>query len=336
MWIWLSSGMFLGWSLGANDAANVFGTAVGSNMVRFTTAASLAALFIILGGVVNGPAAMATVSELGQIDVVSGAFLASLAAAMVIAGMTRAGIPVSSSQALVGTVVGYRLIHNGSIDSSAWLLLRTIVLTWVACPLLAAAIAFVIYRIVAGALHWVPMPVFVLDRWLRFGLLAVGCYGAWALGGNNLANVVGAYARIGLVDSLQIGPWVLSESRSLALLGALAISAGVITYSRRVMIMVGHNLVELNAISALIAIFAEAVVVDFFAHSWNVGMFILPAIPVSTSQALVGGVVGIGLARGVQTIRLQLLWRIALCWIATPLIAAALLMALMSFYLRLL
>lgn len=35
----LSSGIFLGWSLGANDAANVFGAAVGSRMVRFKTAA---------------------------------------------------------------------------------------------------------------------------------------------------------------------------------------------------------------------------------------------------------------------------------------------------------
>jgi PiT family inorganic phosphate transporter len=230
---------------------------------------------------------------------------------------------------VVGALVGYRFIQDGSVDPSSWLLLRTIVLTWVACPLLAAAIAFITYRILARALYWLPMPVFVLDRWLRFGLLAVGCYGAWALGGNNMANVVGAYARIELVDPLQIGPWVFSESRLLALLGGLAISAGVITYSHRVMIMVGRNLVELDAISALIAIFAEALVVDFFAHSWDLGMFILPAIPVSASQALVGGVVGIGLARGLQTIRLQLLWRIAICWIATPLIAAALLLALM-------
>ncbi len=37
--VFLSSGLFLGWSLGANDAANVFGTAVGTRMVRFTTAA---------------------------------------------------------------------------------------------------------------------------------------------------------------------------------------------------------------------------------------------------------------------------------------------------------
>ena len=47
-------GLFLGWSLGANDAANVFGTAVGTRMVRFKTAAIVCSLFIILGAVISG------------------------------------------------------------------------------------------------------------------------------------------------------------------------------------------------------------------------------------------------------------------------------------------
>ena len=49
-------GLFLGWSLGANDASNVFGTAVSSKMIRFWTAALLAAFFVVLGAVVSGQA----------------------------------------------------------------------------------------------------------------------------------------------------------------------------------------------------------------------------------------------------------------------------------------
>ncbi len=331
---WLSSGLFLGWSLGANDAANVFGTAVASRMVRFSTAASLAAVFVILGGLVNGPAAMATLSEFGQIDTLAGAFTAALAAAVVVTGMTRVGIPVSTSQAIVGALIGYRLFQHGSVDPSAWLLLRTIVLTWVACPILAAATAFLIYKLLALAFRWLPMPLLVLDRWLRLGLLAVGCYGAWALGGNNMANVVGIYARLDLFDPVEIGAWELSQSRMLALLGGLAISLGVVTYSYRVMLTVGRDLVKLDATTALIAILAVALVVDFFAHQWDLGVFILPAIPVSTSQALVGGVLGIGLARGIQTIRMPVLFYIAMGWLATPLISAVLARMILPIVLR--
>ena len=50
----LTSGLFLGWSLGANDAANIFGTAVGSRMVRFSTAAIIGSLFVILGATISG------------------------------------------------------------------------------------------------------------------------------------------------------------------------------------------------------------------------------------------------------------------------------------------
>ena len=52
--IFFFSGLFLGWSLGANDAANGFGTSVGSRMVTFTTAAILCSVFVILGVIISG------------------------------------------------------------------------------------------------------------------------------------------------------------------------------------------------------------------------------------------------------------------------------------------
>ena len=55
--IFLTSGLFLGWSLGANDAANVFGTAVASRMIQFTTAAIICSIFLILGAVISGAGA---------------------------------------------------------------------------------------------------------------------------------------------------------------------------------------------------------------------------------------------------------------------------------------
>ena len=53
IFLFLTAGLFLGWSLGANDAANIFGTAVGSRMVRFYTAAAVASVFVIIGAVVQ-------------------------------------------------------------------------------------------------------------------------------------------------------------------------------------------------------------------------------------------------------------------------------------------
>lgn len=76
--ILLGSGLFLGWSLGANDAANVFGTAVGTRMVRFGTAAAVCSIFVILGAVVSGAGAAQTLGKLGSIDAIAGSFMAAL------------------------------------------------------------------------------------------------------------------------------------------------------------------------------------------------------------------------------------------------------------------
>nr|HPM11817.1 inorganic phosphate transporter [Paludibacter sp.] len=79
----LSGGLFLGWSLGANDAANIFGTAVGSEMISFKKAAVIASIFIILGAVFQGSGTTQTLSELGSIDTIGGAFTAALCSALV-------------------------------------------------------------------------------------------------------------------------------------------------------------------------------------------------------------------------------------------------------------
>ena len=105
--IFLSSGLFLGWSLGANDAANIFGTAVGTKMVRFHTAAVIASVFVMLGAVFSGGGASTTLVELGAVNAIAGSFMCACAAALTVYWMVNSGIPVSTSQSIVGAIIGY-------------------------------------------------------------------------------------------------------------------------------------------------------------------------------------------------------------------------------------
>ena len=105
--LFLSSGLFLGWSLGANDASNVFGTAVGSRMIRFRTAAICCAIFIVLGAVFSGSGASETLGKLGAVNAIAGAFTVALAAGASVYMMTKARYPVSTSQAIVGAIIGW-------------------------------------------------------------------------------------------------------------------------------------------------------------------------------------------------------------------------------------
>ena len=100
---------FLGWSLGANDAANVFGTAVGTRMIRFQTAAIVCGIFVILGAVISGAGTTETLGKLGSINALPGAFAACVAAGLAVYLMTKFGLPVSTTQAIVGAIVGWNI-----------------------------------------------------------------------------------------------------------------------------------------------------------------------------------------------------------------------------------
>jgi len=105
--LFLTSGLFLGWSLGANDAANIFGTAIGTRMVRFRLAAIIAGIFVIIGAVAQGAGANETLGDLGSVSTLGAAFTVALAAALTVFWMTRLSLPVSTSQAIVGSIIGW-------------------------------------------------------------------------------------------------------------------------------------------------------------------------------------------------------------------------------------
>src|SRR5512134_1335697 len=205
--VFLSSGLFLGWSLGANDAANVFGTAVGSRMVRFPTAVVLCAVFVLVGAVVGGSGTTAGLGALGSVTALGGAFTVALAAGLTVYGMTVVGLPVSTTQAIVGAIVGWNWFSHSHTDLGA---LSRIAATWVASPVLGAAFAWVLYHLVRLAVRVMKPHLLILDQVLRVGFIAAGILGAYSLGANNIANVVGVFVPAAPVGATSLGPLVLS------------------------------------------------------------------------------------------------------------------------------
>jgi len=321
----LSSGLFLGWSLGANDAANVFGTAVGSRMIRFTTAAMICSVFVILGAVMSGAGAAHTLGKLGAIDTIGGAFMAAFAAALSVYLMTKAGMPVSTTQAIVGAIVGWNLFSVTETDRAT---LSTILGTWVICPLLAAVIAVVLYRLTTGFLRRANFHMLRTDAYTRAALVLAGAFGAYSLGANNIANVMGVFVPTSpFTDFTVFGGVGFSSVQQLFLLGGLAIAAGVLTYSERVMLTVGGGLLPLSPVAAWVVVMAHSIVLFLFASRGlqafltDLDLPTIPLVPVSSSQAVVGAVLGIGLLQGGRAIRWRTVGSVTLGWVLTPLVA---------------
>ena len=232
--IFLSSGLFLGWSLGANDAANIFGAAVGAKMVRFQTAVVICCVFVTLGAVVSGAGTTGTLGRLGAVNALAGAFIVAFAAAYSVMWMTRLGLPISTSQAIVGAILGWNLFTGVRTDPG---ILTTIVGTWVFSPVLAALVAIVIFKLVKLTLENIEIHMFTLDRYTRLALIVAGAFGAYSLGANNIANVMGVFITSSPFGDLHLGNLLqVSGNQQLFFLGGIAISLGVVTYSKKVMI----------------------------------------------------------------------------------------------------
>ena len=139
-------GIFLGWALGSNDGANVFGTAVGSRIIRYRTAAVLAAIFVIIGALLEGGEGIKGVSALAD-QTPGGAFIVTVSAALTVTVMTGFKLPVSATQAVVGAIIGMGLLTDPS--KIEWYKVWKMVLCWLGTPTLAAFLSFVLHPLIA-------------------------------------------------------------------------------------------------------------------------------------------------------------------------------------------
>jgi len=324
---YLSSGLFLGWSLGANDAANIFGTAVGTKMIRFKTAAVTASIFVILGAVIQGAGASNTLGELGSVSTLAAAFTVALSAALTVYWMTRLRLPVSTSQSIVGAIIGWNFYTNNPTDLN---ILTKIVSTWISGPILGGISAILLFMLVRKLSRRSKTHLLYKDSIIRYGLLIVGAFGAYSLGANNIANVMGVFTGAVDLPTINLGFIQFDGTQQLFFIGGIAIAVGIFTYSRHVMETVGNTLMPLTPDAAIVIVLSQALVLFIFSSQGlsdaiqSIGLPGIPLVPVSSSQVVIGSIIGIGLYKGGKQIKYKILGGISIGWIATPLLAGIL------------
>lgn len=188
----------LAYGIGANDVANAMGTAVGAGALTVKQAILVASIFEVLGVFLAGGSVIHTIQEkLIHSDIVlyasdtlmMGMLACSLANGIWLLIASFFGWPVSSTHAMVGSLAGFVGFHLG-IRAIQWSTLALIVLSWLVTPLIAMALAFLIFHgiqrfilnksePIRQAKHYVPYCIFImawLMIWLtcRFGLPYIG------------------------------------------------------------------------------------------------------------------------------------------------------------------
>ncbi|MBG1243384.1 inorganic phosphate transporter [Nostoc sp. NZL] len=166
-----------------------------------------------------------------------------------------------------------------------------------------------------------PIPSPVERLFARFQLLSA-CFVAFAHGSNDVGNAIAPLAAIVYInrtgsvptDGITIPIWIL-------ILGGAGIVGGLAVWGKKVIATIGENIIALQPSSGFCAELATATTILIASRL---------GLPVSTSHALVGGVVGIGLVQNLKSIKFKTLQGIAAAWLITIPVSAVLSAAIFS------
>jgi len=388
-------GLYMAWSIGANDVANSMATAVGAKAITFKQAVVIAGILNFAGAVLLGPKVAETVK--GQIvnsemiadpHILLLGFVASLlAAAIWVTLSTWKSMPISTTHSIIGALMGFGLIAGG-MSSVNWGKVGSVASSWVLSPIIGCILAFFIFKLIVKTIFAKEKPVksakvvgpiiigltsflitsslllktqlsdilnitdlgtaliistviaiivsligiilfrnvqtesgkdyVTVESIFRKLQIVTSCYVAFSHGANDVANAIGPVAAIvPLASSGEMNPTAQIPFYLLAI-GGIGITIGCLTWGRRVMKTVGGKITKLTNTRGFSIDFAAATTVLVASKL---------GLPVSTSHTVVGAVIGVGLARGLEAVDLSVIRKIVISWLLTLPIAAGTSMA---------
>lgn len=313
-------GFYMAWNIGANDVANAMGTSVGSRALTIKQAVLVAGIFEFLGAFIFGKNVTETIRK-GIVDpnafqspeiVAIGAFSALLGASIWLTIATYAGLPVSTTHSIIGAMIGFG-ISAGGLLVVEWTKLLKVVASWVASPIAGALVALILFTLMRHFLFKRYPDEKRIERLFGKFQVLTACFVAFSHGSNDVANAVGPlaaaltyYGSEGITAEVAVPAWLLA-------FGGVGIVIGLATWGYRVIATVGRKVTEITPTRGFTAEFSTASIV--LANS-QIGM------PISTTHTLVGSVMGVGLARGIEALNLKIIRDIILSWFGTVPFAA--------------
>jgi len=272
------SGLYIAFVIGANDTANALGTAIGANLMSYKKLVFIFGVFVLIG-CLNAHKVEHTVGSITGGEVIFPLIIAGIIITMI----TYKKIPISTHQVIVCALVGLNL-NTANLD-----LFVKIIGSWIVSPILAGFLSFVLYN----AVEKLNISVLKREELLRYGLILSGGLIAYNLGSNDLPTALGA----------------VTNSSYVFLMGGIVLILGALLFGKGVSETVGLRIVRLSPLTAFIAQLSAGISVLVFTQF---------GMPVSTTQAIIGGIVGVGLTKGIKTVSWKTLLSIVLGWVSAP------------------
>jgi PiT family inorganic phosphate transporter/sulfate permease len=273
-------------NVGGNNSAAEMGPAFGAGVRSKREAVLLIAIFSMLGAVVAGGHVVQTIGK----DILHGALLGKhfgavviilLSATFIIAFANYLRVPIATSHAMVGSVVGMG-VYFGGVN---WEKVSVIVVWWLVTPLTSLIVSYLLGRYAYAKLNaWINnLPAQPTVQFFYRGFITLsGCYMAFSAGSNSLAKAVGPVVGAGIVTPT----WA-------AALGGLGMAAGALIVGHRLLYTVGKGITPIDPLKATLV---ELVCGTIVLISSRAG------VPVSLAEIITCSVIGFSCAHaGIKT-----------------------------------
>jgi PiT family inorganic phosphate transporter len=290
---------------GFHDAANSIATVVSTRVLTPGKAVIWAAFFNFVAAFTFGTAVARTVGAgMINIEIVTFAVIFSgLAGAIVWDLITwYYGLPTSSSHALIGGYAGAAVAKAGfaAIIPSGW---TKTLLFIVLSPMLGMALGLTLMTAIYWIFRWVPPSR--VDRWFRRAQLVSAAAFSLNHGANDAQKTMGIIAGVllaaGYIQTFHIPFWVVLSAHA-------AIGLGTLAGGWRVIHTMGSKITKLQPVGGFAAETSAAAAILIATQT---------GVPVSTTHAITGAIVGVGATRRLSAVRWGVAGQIIWAWILT-------------------
>jgi len=288
--------LLIAFGIGSNDTSNALGICIGCGVIKLRRALLLFGCFVLIGILVQGQKVMKTVGkDLIEVNPSIIGISLSVAAVLIIISNWKK-LPLSTHQVIIGSLVGSGVASGAAVNFTAIL---EIIVSWIISPLVAFFTAMFLYRAMEKTIS--KLSIFRIERILRSLLLLSGILIAYNTGANELATILGPVIHSGLMEQMRA-----------SLIGSLFVFLGAVILSHRVIETIGKGITTLDPYSGFAAQFGAGMCVMFFT---------MLGMPISTTYCIIGAISGVGMSKGMETVKLDLIKKIMANWFIAPSLA---------------
>lgn len=291
-------------SNGWNDSANAIATVVSTRVLTPKKAILLAAGMNVLGAFLS----TAVAKTIGKGVVDPKAVTEIVVAAALFAGfswnsvMTKLGMPVSASHALIGGLIGASVSYGGTkiLNISG---LLTIFSSLLISPLFGIIFGFFLMKLILKSFGTLPTGT-INKHFGRLQLLSSG-FMAFSHGSNDAQKVMGiitlSLVSSGFLHSMEVPFWVI-------LICALAMGLGTAIGGWKVIKTMGVHMLKLEPVHGFAAETSATAIILGASHF---------GLPVSTTHVIATAIMGVGATKRLSAVRWGIAGKIVMAWIFT-------------------